>query len=147
MTQLSFHSPVGALTVTEENGAIVSLDWGWAMETGSTPLLEQAKARLLAYFAGERTPFDLPLDAWGTSFQKRVWAEMRAIPHGQTRTYGAVAERLGSGPRAVGTACGANPIPILIPCHRIVGANGGLGGYSGADGTTTKRWLLDLEAR
>src|SRR5690606_13127856 len=81
----------------------------------------------------------------GTDFERRVWRAMIAIPQGRTQTYGEVARMLGSTPRAVGGACGANPIPLVIPCHRIVGAGGALGGYSGGRGAETKRFLLELE--
>lgn len=145
MPQLSFNSPVGALTVTEEDGAILSLDWGWAMHSEETPLLVRARDQLEAYFDRTLTAFDLPLAPPGTAFQKAVWDIMLAIPFGHTRTYGSVAEQLGSSPRAVGMACGRNPIPILIPCHRILGSKGALGGYSGLEGVDTKKLLLRLE--
>ncbi|MFN3076783.1 MAG: methylated-DNA--[protein]-cysteine S-methyltransferase [Alphaproteobacteria bacterium] len=145
MAQHSFDSPVGPLTVSEEDGVVVSLDWGWPPRTDPTPLLRHAEARLAAYFRGEPLVADLPLAPSGTEFQRRVWAALRAIPHGQIRTYGALAAELGTSARAVGSACGRNPIPILIPCHRVVACSGGLGGYSGAEGLTTKRFLLDLE--
>lgn len=145
MTQLSFHSPIGDLTLSEEDGAIVSLDWGWGCQQGSSPLLKKAQAQLLEYFAGERKEFDLPLAPMGTDFQKKVWKAMRAIAFGKTKSYGEIAARLDSGPRAVGAACGRNPIPILVPCHRVLAANGGLGGYSGDGGADTKRKLLSLE--
>ncbi|WP_334130057.1 methylated-DNA--[protein]-cysteine S-methyltransferase [Sneathiella sp.] len=147
MAQLSLHSPVGDLTVTEEDGRIISLDWGWvpAEWQQSTALLERAAWQLNRYFDGEIGAFDLPLDPPGTAFQKKVWAEMLKIPAGETRSYGEIAKILGSAAQPVGTACGANPIPILIPCHRIVAAGGRLGGYSGDGGLETKVALLRLE--
>jgi methylated-DNA-[protein]-cysteine S-methyltransferase len=145
MPQHSFNSPVGALTVTEEEGVLVSLDWGWACETAQTPLLLEAQAQLDAYFDRKLTHFDLPMAPHGSEFQERVWAALTMIPYGETRSYGALALQLGSGARAVGTACGLNPLPILIPCHRILGSKGALGGYSGEDGVETKRRLLRLE--
>jgi methylated-DNA-[protein]-cysteine S-methyltransferase len=147
MPQLSLHSPLGELTVTEEDGAIVALDWGRGRDQAETPLLRRAREQLHDYFDGHRAAFGLPLAPAGTPFCKRVWDAMRAIPAGQTRTYAELARALGSAPRAVGQACGDNPIPILIPCHRVVASNGALGGYSGADGPATKRLLLDLERR
>ncbi len=145
MAQLSFHSPIGDLTLSEEEGRIVSLDWGWARDQQATPLLNQARDQVQEYLAGKRKDFDLPLDPMGTDFQKRVWKAMVAIGYGKTKSYGEIAVKLKSSPRAVGTACGRNPIPLIIPCHRVLGANGALGGYSGEGGTDTKRWLLNLE--
>jgi methylated-DNA-[protein]-cysteine S-methyltransferase len=87
----------------------------------------------------------LPLAARGTDYQKRVWAMMREIPFGETATYGGMAMALGSGPRAVGMACGRNPIPIIVPCHRVLGAGGKEGGFSGGRGLPTKRQLLAIE--
>lgn len=145
MPQLSMHTPLGDLTVSEENGAIVSLDWGWSPMQTETPLLLEARAQLDRYFDGDPLTFDLPLDEGGTNHQRRVWAEIRRVPYGLTASYGEVAYQIGSGPRAVGMACGRNPIPIITPCHRILAAGGGLGGYSGADGLATKRALLRLE--
>ena len=145
MPQLSLHSPFGDLTVSEENGAIVAVDWGWGRDQTETPLLLRARAALFDYFDGARRDFDLPLAPAGSPFRTRVWAALRAIPYGETRTYGDLAAALGSAPRAIGQANGANPIPILIPCHRVVAGNG-LGGYSGGDGPATKRALLALEA-
>ncbi len=147
MAQLSLHSPVGDLTVTEEDGRIISLDWGWvpAEWQQATPLLERAAWQINRYFDGETGAIDLPLDPPGTAFQKKVWAEMLKIPAGETRSYGEIAKILGSAAQPVGTACGANPIPILIPCHRIVAAGGRLGGYSGDGGLETKVALLRLE--
>ena len=145
MPQLSLHSPFGDLTVSEENGAIVAVDWGWGRDQTETPLLLRARAALFDYFDGARRDFDLPLAPAGSPFRTRVWAALRAIPYGETRTYGDLAAALGSAARAIGQANGANPIPILIPCHRVVAGNG-LGGYSGGDGAATKRALLALEA-
>ncbi|HEX7007241.1 MAG TPA: methylated-DNA--[protein]-cysteine S-methyltransferase [Alphaproteobacteria bacterium] len=138
-------SPLGPLTVTECDGAIVSLDWGAVEDGTETPLLARAAAQLRDYFHRGLDAFDLPLRAAGTDFQQRVWRLMQAIPRGRTRTYGDIARELGGNPRQVGAACGANPIPILIPCHRVIAAAGALGGYSGKDGVTTKRFLLKLE--
>ena len=147
MPQLSLHSPVGDLTVTEEDGKIISLDWGWvpAEWQSATPLLEGARDQLNRYFDGEIGDFDLPLDPPGTEFQKKVWAEMRKIPAGRTKSYGEIAKLLQSAAQPVGTACGANPIPILIPCHRVLASGGKPGGYSGDGGVETKIALLRLE--
>lgn len=146
MAHLSFTSPVGPLALFEQDGAIVALDWGWLPDAEETPLLLRARDQLEAYFDGRlKSGFDLPLAAEGTPFQKRVWAALTAIPFGETRTYSEIASALGSGPRAIGGACGRNPIPIIVPCHRVLGANGSLGGYSGIDGTETKAALLRLE--
>lgn len=145
MPILSFNSPVGPLSIAEEDGAIVSLDWGWPALEESSPLLEKARDQLAAYFDGTGHGFDLPFNPHGTAFQRRVWQRLSKIPYGATATYGDLAMDLDSGPRAIGGACGRNPIPILIPCHRVLGANGSLGGYSGWDGVDTKRALLQLE--
>ena len=144
MPQLSLHSPVGDLTVSEENGAIGALDWGWGRDQDTTPLLRRTRDQLNAYFDGDATDFDLPLEPAGSPFQRRVWTAMREIPAGGTETYGSLADRIDGIARAVGTACGRNPIPIIIPCHRVVAANG-LGGYSGDGGLETKVALLRLE--
>ena len=146
MPQLTLHSPVGELTISEEAGAIVALDWGRGPPDfqRETPLLVQTKTILEKYFDGVFEPIDLPLAPAGSAFRQRVWQAMQAIPVGETQSYGALARAIGSAPRAVGGACGANPIPILIPCHRVV-AGGGLGGYSGGAGPATKVALLKLE--
>jgi len=142
---LTLHSPLGELTVFEEDGRIVALEWGRGAGSGeATGLLTAAKRQLDAYFDDGAAGFDLPLAPAGTAYQKRVWEAMRAIPPGRTRRYGEIAATLGSAARAVGTACGANPIPIIIPCHRVVGA-ASLGGYSGGEGAETKRFLLAHE--
>ncbi len=146
LPQLSLHSPIGDLTLSEEAGGIVALDWGWGRDQAETPLLRAAREQLFAHFDGALTAFDLPLAPAGSAYQRRVWQVLRGIPYGQTLTYAAIAARAGGVARAVGQANGRNPIPILIPCHRVVAA-GGLGGYSGGEGLDTKRWLLALETR
>ena len=144
MPQLSFHSPIGEITVSEEDGFLVSVDWGWGQDQQETPHLIEARNQLIEYFDGGRKTFDLQLHLTGTPFQKTVWIAMQSIPYGEVFTYGQVAKKIGSAPRAVGMACGANPIPIIVPCHRIVAASS-LGGYSGDGGVVTKQTLLDLE--
>ena len=118
----------------------------WADEkTGNgSPLLNEAARQLDAYFAGNLTEFDLPLRPAGSDFERRVWDGMLGIPYGKTRSYGELAAGIGSGPRAVGGACGKNPIPIVIPCHRVL-AKAGMGGYSGSGGLKTKQALLAIE--
>jgi methylated-DNA-[protein]-cysteine S-methyltransferase len=144
-------SPVGRLSITEANGAVVGIAWtdhqagDLGAQPGETPLLARATEQLGEYFAGARRDFDLPLNPAGTPFQRRVWTEMARIPFGATASYGALAREVGSVARAVGGACGANPIPIVIPCHRVVGEGGALGGFSGGAGPATKRALLELE--
>ncbi len=144
MPQLSFHTPLGALTLSEEDGAIVSLDWGFGRDQSETPLLLRGRDQLQAYFDGELAQFDLPLAPQGSPYRQRIWQALRDIPYGQTASYAAVALRAGGSARSVGGANGANPIPIIIPCHRVVGTSGA-GGYSGGDGIETKTWLLTLE--
>ena len=147
MSYLAYNSPVGPITLFEEDGVIIAVEWGWPPESEDppAPVLERARDQLDAYFEGRLTEFDLPLAPMGTAFQKKVWQAMSRIRFGATRTYGDLATELGTSPRALGGACGRNPIPIIIPCHRILGRNGGLGGYSGMDGTETKAFLLRLE--
>ena len=147
MPQLSCLTPIGEVTLSAEDDAIVALDWGRGRDQVPTPLLRAAVGQLQDYFDGVRTEFDLPLAPFGSAFQQRVWAALRAIPPGETRSYGDLARLLGSSARAIGQATGANPIPILIPCHRVVAAGGRIGGYSGGDCAPTKRVLLELERR
>jgi methylated-DNA-[protein]-cysteine S-methyltransferase len=147
MPQLSLHTPLGEVTISEDGGAIVALDWGRGRDQEATPLLRDACDQLQDYFDGKRMSFNLPLAPEGSDFQKRVWAALCAIPPGETRSYADIARTIGSAPRAVGGANGANPIPLFIPCHRVIAADGSLGGYSGGDGPATKRYLLDHESR
>ena len=145
MPQFAINTPIGPLAIAEEEDAIVSIDWGWPAVSAETPLLLRAAEQIQAYFAGRRTVFDLPLAPPGTPFQRRVWQALAAIPYGRTRSYGELAAELGTAPRALGGACGRNPIPVVIPCHRVLAADRRLGGYSGLDGIDTKRFLLTLE--
>ena len=145
MPRISLHTPVGDITVFEEDGAIVSLDWGWVPDQAPSPGLERARTQLNAYFDGELRQFDLKLAPAGTPYRRGVWQALCAIPFGETRTYRDIALVAGGSARSVGQANGRNPIPIIIPCHRVVAA-GDLGGYSGGDGLATKRVLLDLES-
>jgi methylated-DNA-[protein]-cysteine S-methyltransferase len=144
MPHLSLFSPVGELTIIEEDGALVALEWGRAPGGTETALLKDVKRQLDSYFARKLQRFDVPLAMKGSTFQRKVWNLMTRIPYGETVTYGAAARELESGPRAIGMACGTNPIPIIVPCHRILGASG-IGGYSGGTGLETKRQLLRLE--
>jgi methylated-DNA-[protein]-cysteine S-methyltransferase len=143
--RLTLASPLGPLTIGERDGKIVSLAWGDLGGTDESPVLLRAAQQLDAYFYCELKRFDLPLDPAGSRFQKTVWQAMLAIPRGRTRSYGQLAAAIGSVPRAVGGACSRNPIPIIIPCHRVLGGGGALGGYSGEGGGATKRFLLELE--
>jgi len=143
--QITIPSPVGSLVVSERGGKIVALDWGTAIVESETPLLAAATQQLNAYFFCELRTFDLPLAPAGTKFQQAVWQAMSEIPYGRTRSYGDLARELDSGPRAIGGACGRNPMPILIPCHRILASGARIGGYTSPGGLETKRFLLQLE--
>jgi methylated-DNA-[protein]-cysteine S-methyltransferase len=147
-------SPIGELTLVGDGTALTALCLPThrhrppvAPDARTDPApFRAAVAQLDAYFAGARQDFDLPLAPRGTAFQQQVWEALRAIPYGATTTYGALATRIGSprAVRAVGLANGRNPIPIIVPCHRVIGADGSLTGYGG--GLETKRALLDLES-
>ncbi|HMA14814.1 MAG: methylated-DNA--[protein]-cysteine S-methyltransferase [Bacteroidota bacterium] len=145
--RLTLDTPTGPVTITEEADAIVGVTWGKAAAPGEEAgsLLEEAAGQLRDYFDGERRTFQLPLQPRGTEFHRAVWREMLAIPYGATRSYGDLAKATGAVARAVGTACGANPIPIFIPCHRVLAADRQLGGFSGGRGAETKAFLLTLE--
>lgn len=135
-------SPLGPLTLEATADCLTALHW--RDDPGeSSALLAEASRQLTAYFAGRLTAFDLPLD-WGQGLQSAVRHAMAAIPFGQTLTYGQIARAVEAPAQAVGQACGANPLPILIPCHRVLGANS-LGGFSAKGGVETKVWLLRHE--
>ena len=148
-------SPIGELRLVEQAGAITAIEFSPFREGDGRvrgardddhPLLVEAKRQLTAYFARDLKEFDLPLAPVGTDFQKRVWEQLVGIAYGQTASYGQIAAQLGktnAASRAVGLANGSNPIPIVIPCHRVIGANGTLTGYAG--GIERKQTLLELE--
>lgn len=151
-------SPIGPLRIVGRDGAdgasITAIEFSPWRATGRPigeladdhPLLRTAREQLAAYFAGDLTTFDLPLEPAGSDFQQRVWQELRLIGYGETASYGQIAHRLGktnAASRAVGLANGRNPIPIVIPCHRVIGADGSLTGYGG--GVERKQLLLELE--
>src|ERR1700675_3581061 len=135
---MSVTTPVGPLSLVERDGAIVAVHWGKAKQETETPLLAAAKAQLDGYFFCGLKNFELALAPAGTDFDQQVWRAMLEIPWGRTKTYGEIATALGGTARNVGTACGRNPIPIIIPCHRVVGANGTMVGYSGGAGGGSK---------
>lgn len=143
MPARSIPSPLGTLTIRATDDTITAIDWD-ADGEDDTPLLREAARQLAAYFSHDIKAFDLPLHPKGDSFQQSVCAAMRAIPYGETRTYGEIARDLDTYGQPVGAACGANPIPILIPCHRVLSATG-LGGFSGRGGVETKIALLRHE--
>lgn len=143
-------SPLGPIRLRTAGGAVVALRWAKTElpatpEAALTPFIRRVRDQLASYFAGHLDRFDVPVRPAGSEFCRQVWAAMQRIPKGQVRTYGDVARELGAPARAVGSACGANPIPIIIPCHRIVGANGRLGGFSSSGGVEDKVWLLRHE--
>jgi methylated-DNA-[protein]-cysteine S-methyltransferase len=170
-TWTEIETPVGPLRLVAEDGALVAVDFLGEMPDGpgeaasvrvhrergrprpdaaarddSDGVLVRATEQLAAYFAGELEEFDLPLAPRGTPFQQQVWSELRRIPYGSTASYGEIAARLGRtghGARAVGVANGRNPLPVIVPCHRVVGASGAMTGYGG--GMERKRLLLHLE--
>jgi methylated-DNA-[protein]-cysteine S-methyltransferase len=144
MASLSISSPIGNLVVDEDDDAITAIRWADEREPNGSKLLAEAARQLDAYFVGKLSHFDLPLRPAGSDFDHRVWSAMQKIPYGKTHSYGELAAEIGSAPRAVGGACGKNPIPIVIPCHRVL-AKTGLGGYSGSGGVKTKQALLTLE--
>jgi methylated-DNA-[protein]-cysteine S-methyltransferase len=157
MGRLTIESPFGPLILTSAGGALTALDWtrsnsgqaGADAPDDISPdeVLKEAARQLDAYFAGRSQTFTLPLAPAGTVFRQKVWNAMQAIPYARTATYGDLARAVGTAARAVGGACGANPLPIIIPCHRVVGGSGAPGGYSGLGGLETKSWLLDHERR
>ena len=141
-------SPIGPLGLIASDTALeaVLFDGGRIRAEGASRVLTDAAYQLDAYFAGELVEFDLPLELHGTEFNRRCWLALQSIPYGQTVSYGEQARRLGLGSdaaRAVGSANGRNPIPLVLPCHRVIGADGSLTGFGG--GLDTKRFLLELE--
>lgn len=142
MTAGTLDTPLGPVSLRAAGGRIVALDWRAAAGSAG-PLEAEGLRQLAGYFAGTRQGFDLPLD-WGSGLHQAVRRAMAAIPLGETRSYGQIAAAVGAPAQAVGQACGANPIPILIPCHRVLGART-LGGFSAPGGIEAKVWLLRHE--
>ena len=145
-----YRTPLGRVSIESDGKAVTRFAFGPVRLRGNekaTALTNKASSEVLEYLAGRRTAFDVPVDAQGTSFQRSVWQAIAGIPYGQTRTYAQIAQAVGKpkGLQAVGQACGHNPVPLFIPCHRVVGSNGSLGGY--AFGPHVKKFLLDLEAQ
>lgn len=144
-----YRTPMGRVSIASDGEALTHFAFGPVPFEGrqaATALTNRASSQVLEYLAGKRTAFDVPLRVQGTAFQRAVWGEIAKIPYGQTRTYAQIAESMGKpgALQAVGQACGRNPLPLFVPCHRVVGANGKLGGY--AFGPVVKKFLLDLEA-
>jgi methylated-DNA-[protein]-cysteine S-methyltransferase len=145
MAAFALDTPTGSVTVMQEDEAITAVTWGDAVPGGApTPLLAEAGRQIAAYFDGRLQQFDLPLRVVGSRSQRVVCKAIAAIPFGETRSYGDLARDLGLPAQVVGQGCGGNPIPLLIPCHRVLAANG-LGGFSGGSGIETKIWLLRHE--
>ncbi|MEJ6393926.1 methylated-DNA--[protein]-cysteine S-methyltransferase [Gymnodinialimonas sp. 2305UL16-5] len=142
--RISVDTPLGPVYLEEADGAIVKSGWRKVDAAADTPLLREAASELVAYFDGQLTEFSVPIRHGRNDATGAVWNAMRAIPLGDTRTYGDVATEVGIPAQAVGQACGANNIPILIPCHRILGT-GHLGGFSAPQGIEAKVWLLRHE--
>lgn len=159
VASLTMSSPLGTLTLHATDHAVIGLEIGQSSDTRQTPghastphnlahpVLDAAKAQLEEYFAGSRHSFDIPVVMKGTSFQEAVWSALESIPYGETASYGELASRVGrpGAARAVGGAVGANPVPIIVPCHRVMGSTGKITGYSGGDGIATKEALLAHE--
>jgi len=148
MAARAVETPIGTLGLVGSEDGLARVLWSadGLAASGSSAVLDEAAAQLGAYFAGELIEFDLPLDLHGTDFQRRCWLALATIPYGQTVSYGEQARRLGFGPdaaRAVGAANGQNPVPVVLPCHRVIGADGSLTGFGG--GLHLKRHLLEHE--
>ncbi|MSO69934.1 MAG: methylated-DNA--[protein]-cysteine S-methyltransferase [Alphaproteobacteria bacterium] len=152
-------APIGPIELRVQDGALVALTMlpkvakptprldNEPVSLDDRAVLDETERQLGDYFASTRRDFDLPLKPEGTAFRLRVWRALSEIPYGEVRAYGDLAIKLKTAPRAVGGACGANPIGIVVPCHRVVGGKGALVGFSGGDGCDTKKVLLALEAR
>ena len=141
-------TPVGLMRLTEENGKLIGLDHAEKAEYADiSPLLTEAEKQVKEYFAGTRKDFSLPIELRGTGFQKKVWEALREIPYGETRSYRWIAEKIGNpkATRAVGGANHRNPLMLIVPCHRCIGANGSLTGFGG--GLPMKEALLELEKK
>ena len=149
IAQSTFESPVGHVNLTADGETIIELSMTKAPgpSTGSAKVLKEAQKQLTEYFKGKRKDFTFKHEARGTKFQQSVWNEIARIPFGEVISYADIAREIGKpqASRAVGGAVGSNPIPLIIGCHRVLGASGKITGYSGGEGIPTKRWLLKLE--
>ena len=151
MPHAVLETPLGPLALVSDGSALTAATFARladeAGEPGTDAVLADALRQLAAYFGGDRAAFTVPVAPHGTPFQRRVWSALAEVPHGETVGYGALAARLGQpgGAQAVGAANGQNPVAVVVPCYRVVGADGGLVGYAG--GLHRKRALLDLESR
>jgi methylated-DNA-[protein]-cysteine S-methyltransferase len=155
MTKAHYHTPIGVIEVTLEKECVTELELGQFEPRASgvrydphyTGVLKQLGEQLSRYFGESHSGFDVTMENQGTAYQRRVWRALQQIPVGQTRTYGQLARQLHSSPRAVGNACRQNPLPLLVPCHRVVAANGlgGFGGETEGKQLAMKRWLLEHE--
>jgi methylated-DNA-[protein]-cysteine S-methyltransferase len=141
--KLSFQTAIGPITLESDGDNILSLSFESSNGRYEIPALLHAKREIMEYLDGKRKEFSVPVKPKGTEYQKRVWNAALRVPYGETRTYSWIARMAGGSPRSAGNALGANPIPIIIPCHRVISKNGGLGGYSG--GLRIKEFLLELE--
>ena len=139
------NSPFGPITLFSTNDELISIAFCNTKSSMPNKILNEASSQINAYFNGRLSYFDLPIKTTGTAFQKKVWKQLIHIPYGKTLSYKQIANNLKSSPRAVGQACGKNPIPIIIPCHRVLGSKNKIGGFSFANGTQTKLSLLKIE--
>lgn len=148
---IAFNSPIGIIRVFEASGKVTAIDIsakGAKIATNNSPVLQTAKSELEQYFAGKLTKFTFPVDiSSGTEFQRNVWRQISRINFGKTKSYSEIAKAIGKpkAARAVGGAVGSNPVPLVIGCHRVMGASGKITGYSGGKGIPTKEWLLEHE--
>lgn len=152
MITATFLSPIGPIAVVGDDNVLLSVTFAGKSdiapsEPATLPVLREAVAQLDAWFDGRLTAFNLPLAPARTARGNMMRGAICAIPFGSTASYGEVARAIGSGPRAIGQACRRNPFPIIVPCHRVIGAGQSLGFYSGGDGLATKQWLIDHEQR
>ena len=147
--KLTFDSPVGAVTLLAKDNKVVFLTMGNDItdDFGNASVLQVAKKQISSYLKGKNKALDFPIELGGTPFQRSVWKEISKIGFGEVTTYAEIAKNIGNpkAVRAVGGAVGSNPVPLIVGCHRVLGASGKITGYSGGDGLPTKRWLLALE--
>ncbi|MEY4554167.1 MAG: hypothetical protein RL197_594 [Actinomycetota bacterium] len=147
--KLTFDSPVGAITLLARDNKVVYLTMCSEItpDFGKASILQDAKKQLISYFKGKSKELNFATELEGTAFQKAVWNEISKIGFGKVTTYAEIAKNIGNpkAVRAVGGAVGSNPVPLIVGCHRVLGASGKITGYSGGDGLPTKRWLLNLE--